>query len=346
MEGKPDAQTSASEENACKQCGSSLIERGYKFALCQRCRTALAERPMPPWIKIVSAGIIIILGLALMRFPDSLTAGLNYEQGAKAEKAKKYLTSLRHFKKTVELYPNSTPALAKLFISYAVNQKMKEASNTFESIAGKKLSDKRLLQQANDMVKMLDSLYDYKKELLDIIKQKEKDAKNVTFSKLKSYVQKNPKDSLGFYHLGDACFDNEKYSEAKDNYVKALALNPYLLVAHLGVASAYRQLGEIDKAIEEINKVFQYNAESVDAYASLSRTELKRHQYKAALELAQKACDLDNENLYATATLAIVYHYNAMTRERDQLIEKLKKANFQGLDKTLAIIDGRLKLYD
>lgn len=49
------------------------------------------------------------------------------------------------------------------------------------------------------------------------------------------------------------------------------------------------------------------------------------HNDKAALELAQKAYELDKSDSFSISTLALVYHYNNMTTARDSMFEQLKK---------------------
>ncbi len=334
------------EELICKNCASFTIETGYELALCKECRTILSRRPFPIWIKIFFLIVIIILAIALLKFPLTIASAIDYERGSKAEEERKYISALREYKKVADRYPDSIPVLAKMFIAYFKNGKVIEASNTLKTIEGRDLSDTKLLKQVNDTIAMMNSFYDYNKQLLEILEQQKTDKVDLTLSKLKLYTEKNPKDSLGYVHLGNALFDMGKYLEAKDMYLNALAINPNLYFVRLNIASVYRQIGEIDKAITECNKVLEQNAESVAAYCSLSRIELKRHKYKSALELAQKAYNLDEKNLSAVDTLALAYHYTNMTKERDQLLKTLKKAGYSDLERTMAIIEGKLNLYD
>jgi hypothetical protein len=75
------------EEKVCKNCGGVPEEGGYPLALCTPCRDTLSQRPLPIWITGVAAVVVLVLGLALIRFPASLNAGIAFERGRRAERA-------------------------------------------------------------------------------------------------------------------------------------------------------------------------------------------------------------------------------------------------------------------
>jgi Flp pilus assembly protein TadD, contains TPR repeats len=318
----------------------------HEMSLCGECRDLLSKRPFPRWIKIVSGILLLIMIFSLIQFPSAIKAGIEYEKGIEAENSKKYITAMNHFKNASVKYPDSTSVQARLFIAYCYNGRITEASRTFNIIKGKKSSDDDMLKQVDTAMELANAHYGYSDDLYNMLNQSMGGKTEEIYNKLKDYTQKNPRDALGFLQLGNTLFDLENYKDAGDMYAKALSINPKLYLAHLSMASVYRQTGELDKAVEECNKVLQYNAEDVNAYASLSKIELKRHQYDKALNLALSAYGLDKGNLNVIDNLAIVYHYKNMVKERDEIFNILKQNNYYDIDRTKAIFDGKLKIYD
>lgn len=335
-----------SEQIICAECGSYQIEEGYAKPLCRKCREKYVKYPVPIWIKIISLIIIGIVIFSLFKFPISLNAAVAYERGVKAESEKKYVTAEREYKKVVETFPNSTKAVAKLYVAYVKNDNLEKASKVFTKIEGEKLDDKELLNQVNDVNSELSSMYSSTPELRKILESNGNKSNTDTLNKLQEYSKKNPSDSMAYLYTGSILFDMGKYNEAKEVYLKAAKINPKTYSINLNLAAAYRQLGEYNQAIGECRKVLDNNIESAQAYSALSKIELKRHNYKEALLLAKKAYEFDKTNLYSINNIAIVYHYNKMDKERDEMFAILKSRGYNDLNFTKGIFEGKINIYD
>jgi tetratricopeptide (TPR) repeat protein len=336
------------QEGICKSCGSTSVVEGYSIPLCKECREKYARRPIPAAIKIFASIIIAILIFSLVSFPKSLNAGIAFERGQRAENAKKYATAAKEYEKVVEIFPNSFIAAGKLFIAYVENQQFEKAEEAFSRIAGKESSDSvetKIIDQANAAIAVLDKYSSTSQDLIDILK-----TENATLpaleEKLKQYTLKAPSDFFGHYYLAEILFELGNYEAAKSSYLTAVELSPDFDFLRLGAAAAYRQTGEYDKAVAQCNAILEKNQESSDAYASLCKIDLKRHQYEEALESAKKACFYDEENSNAFSALVLSYHFNGMTAERDANLAVLKKMDEYYYKYAAEIINGQSNLFD
>ena len=72
---------------------------------------------------------------------------------------------------------------------------------------------------------------------------------------LKKLLQFQSKNDLVFTNLGSVFFNQNKIGEAKNQFLKAIALNPDQLNAHLYLGQLYVQVGEKNKALEQFDEV-------------------------------------------------------------------------------------------
>ena len=339
----------AGDDSVCRSCGSSPVVEGYSIPLCHECRQYFTKFPIPKWIKVFSVILLAIMTFSLASFPMSLNAGIAYKRGLRAESNRKYMTAAHEYEKAVEIFPNAFIPRGKLFVAYVKNHQFDKAEEVFRSISGKSTSNEsegKIIDESNESITHLEYFYDINENLYNIINQYSEDSPEILSYKLNEYITQNPDDYWAYYYYAGALFDQEKYNDSKAAYLKAFSLNPDIYEFRLGVAAAYRQTGDFDKAIEECNAVLYENTECVDAYVSLSKIELKQHEYEAALKSATTAYSLDNSNYNAVHALALAYHFNGMSSERDALLDLLKEADPYFYVIVQDIISGKSKLFD
>ena len=93
-------------------------------------------------------------------------------------------------------------------------------------------------------------------------------------SLLKTAIQINPKHAAAALQLGIVHSEHGAYSEAISDYRKALDADPEMEEAHYRLAQAYRQVGDSEKAKEELRLYGQLAKESAQ------KQERERHQIK------------------------------------------------------------------
>jgi hypothetical protein len=130
------------ETNGCKNCGGLPEDGGYEFRLCAPCRDTLCQRPLPVWIWGVFGVVVLVLLAALVRFPASVSAGVAFERGRRAEKAGDYSMAVSEYQKVAASFPDSTLALARLGISQYRAGNTVGAIGVFRELGGRKTSEK------------------------------------------------------------------------------------------------------------------------------------------------------------------------------------------------------------
>jgi hypothetical protein len=99
---------------ACAQCQSPRIVPGYATPLCEPCRNALVNRPLPLWLKIAAGALAVLMMISAVRIPRELNASLAYERGQIAEQKSDYAAAAKDYQNALLSYPKSVDILGAL----------------------------------------------------------------------------------------------------------------------------------------------------------------------------------------------------------------------------------------
>ncbi|GMQ58295.1 hypothetical protein AN1V17_26900 [Vallitalea sediminicola] len=309
----------------CKNCGSSIVEEGYKYNLCKDCRDKLSKRPIPASIKLVFFVVIGLVVFSLMRFPTTMKGALAFERGKQAEEQKKYSTALDEFQKANEQYNNSGNVKAKIIIAQYHNGNYDNVIDLLISLEGTKIESEKLYNQLDEISYDLEDIYVLDDELDNLIDTIETESDDIKIQKLTEYINVHPNSNMTAYMLSDLYCNQGSYEQAKFYMDVMLRQHPDNQYALICMAAIERELEMYDSAISRCNHILDINVESAAAYASLARIELKRLDDKKALEFIEKAYEFDSDNLSIMETLVETYHYNDMIEERDKILDIIKK---------------------
>ena len=72
--------------------------------------------------------------------------------------------------------------------------------------------------------------------------------------RFKKVIDLDPKDVLGYYSLGEAYFENQRYQEAIEIFSKGLEVDPGHSSSYLGLGQSYQAVGDKQKAEEVFRK--------------------------------------------------------------------------------------------
>jgi tetratricopeptide (TPR) repeat protein len=315
----------------CKSCGNLCVEEDYDLKLCKECRDKLSKRSIPIQIKLVSLLLIVVIFFSLSKFPHTISVGIEYERGLRAEKASKYITAINHYQNVVKEYPESDKALVRLYVSYYQDEKIDEAYKVYDQIAGESPSNKKmkkeLVDEVNETTSKLDTYYTPSKELYDKLKSQQNAKIEDIVNIVKPVVDKNPDEVYAAYYLADLYFDMKNYTGTSQVLSKVISHNPDFYAGYLLQAATYRELGKYDEAVEYANKALKHNVEDIGAYITLSKIELKRRNNAKGLEYAKTAFKLDNKDSIVIANLALAYHFNNLLSERDKYYKIYQDSN-------------------
>ena len=98
--------------------------------------------------------------------------------------------------------------------------------------------------------------------------------------------------------------------------------------------------------MEYYNKSVKINPNYAQAYTSMAVIELKRYRDQHAVELGQKAFELDKRDPVIAANLAVAYHYNKRFGERDRMYEESRKLGYRKMASLDRIFKGEITVRD
>ena len=324
------------EHLLCSSCGIEAAEKGYEHSLCKACRDENIKRPFSLWLRLSFFLIIILMLISLTRVPNSLSAGIAYQRGQRAERAGNYFDAMSYYEDALLRYPDSEKALSRLGVAYYYNEKIHQAAYTFDRLIGRTLSSEDIIE--------LQDIYHLCYETDELCKAMENyghEELEKTLEKIMTYTKHSPQDLLAHYYMANLYFDMENLKEAEKWYKKIIEEEPKFLSAYLNLAELYRQTKHYEKAREYSNQVLERNKQSVTALGTLSRVELAARKEEEALSYAKAAFEIDNTDLFAAATLAIACHYNGLKAERDELYRLLEDRGYFDLEYVKAVFDGK-----
>lgn len=144
------------DPTACGSCGQ-LAEVGRSTPLCASCRSRLAARPVPRWILISAAALLVPFILAIAQFPAALAAGIAFERGHRAETTGDFSVALNEYAKVVRQFPNSTLALARMGLAAFHAGEYQVAAKAFDTIHGREASAD-IAREVNDAIEQMKKL--------------------------------------------------------------------------------------------------------------------------------------------------------------------------------------------
>lgn len=304
----------------CKCCGSLMIEEGYNYDLCESCRDKLSKRPIPKKFLLIAIGIIAILIISLMKFPSYLDEGVNFKKATKAIKEGNYITAMNYYEKLLDNGFDSYKNKIELAELYYYNDYVSDAYYIYDSLAGVSM-DKVLVNKAERIMDKIEKYYIYGDELYYAVEDLEDESDDALLELIKPYVDSDPSEVCGASTLIDIYIDKNMFEEAKTLAEKVVSENQDYYYGKYQLASIYIELGEYDNCSSIVDEMFDFNKESIYAYISKSKIELKKGNNEQGLIFAEEACDLDPYNTEALMNLALAYHYNDMTEERDSIYD-------------------------
>jgi hypothetical protein len=134
----------------CESCGAEP-EQGFAIPLCQDCRTNLARHRIPIGIKISGIAIALLLVFAVTRIPSSISAAIAFERGEKSEHKLQFAAAESEYQKSVQAFPRSDLAHARLFVAAYRARDAGIARREFEYLRGRQM-DAKIVGEINALL--------------------------------------------------------------------------------------------------------------------------------------------------------------------------------------------------
>lgn len=159
MEEDPAQAADQASSTVCRACGVEPFEPGHVAELCAGCRSKLANRPIPVGIRIAGYAVGAAALMAAALSPTSLTAGVAFERGRRAEEANDYAAAVKEYERVVARFPRSTLALGRMGISCFRDGQLQRAAAAFEKLGGRQ-ADQKLVGEINQAIQEMEQLVD------------------------------------------------------------------------------------------------------------------------------------------------------------------------------------------
>jgi len=121
----------------------------------------------------------------------------------------------------------------------------------------------------------------------------------------------NPADADGWYYLGRAKYNENRFEEAIQSFQKCLALRPRYALAANGIGLSYEGLNRIPDAITWLNNAISWQDGSQklspEPYIDLGELLTQQARFDDALLPLQKAVAIDSRNIRAHEKLGKVF---------------------------------------
>jgi tetratricopeptide (TPR) repeat protein len=307
--------------DVCKNCGSTNIEEGHMIPLCTECRNMISKKPFPLWVKIFLLALAAAFIISILNFPKVLEAGIAYNRSAKFVKELKYVSAVKELEKTTAIYPDSTEALCELVLAYYKSGDVYNALRVFDIVAGRNMENEGLVEEVNAVITEVEDL---RLPTEAFIKLEETDGDidaNEIINMILEYSKTNNLNNYEKFVLASYYYDAGNLDECKRITQEIIDVYPDFADGNLLLAAVERENSNYPLAIDYCNKVLDTNVEAYDAIAAKARIELKRLNDAEALELALEAYDINHQNSYVVATLALAYHFNNKFDKREELMK-------------------------
>lgn len=161
---------------------------------------------------------------------------------------------------------------------------------------------------------------------------------------LTAYLEQYPRDDLALTILGHAHEDLDQDDQARAAYDRALAINPRRFEAITGLGILHRKRGDDEAAMDAYRRALAIEPGYAQAYSSMTVVALRLHRDAEALEYARKGYELDARDPATAANLAVAYHYNGDTANRDRLTTIAVGLGYRKGDRLRQIYDGTLTI--
>lgn len=160
------------------------------------------------------------------------------------------------------------------------------------------------------------------------------------------FLSERPDNEIGWTLLGHILADMDDDEAAKEAYKTAISLDPTTVEAITGMGILSRRLGEYDQAAEYYYKAISLDPNYAQAYSSLVVIHLKQKDFKRAVDVGKRGYNLDESDPAIASNLAVAYHYDGDTVNRDKYYDIAEANGYSNLESLQKIFSGEYTVFD
>lgn len=136
---------------------------------------------------------------------------------------------------------------------------------------------------------------------------------------LKEHLTQYPKDTDGWFNLGNTYYRGGRYEDAIEPLRKAIGLHPEDVDAHFILGNTYQRLKRYVDAAREFRQVVQLEPRNESAYYNLGNAYRALQDYKSAVEAYDKSIQINEKNAMVHYMLAACY--SQLNKEQEAIAE-------------------------
>ena len=165
-------------------------------------------------------------------------------------------------------------------------------------------------------------------------------------AEIRDLLAEEPDNAEAWSVLGTIEQQRGRLAFADTAYRNALSIDVSLVQPRVGLGILAAGSGRLDEADAHFRIAIATDSTCAEAYSHLAMLDLKRYRDTEALAHAQQAFELDRSSPAITANLAVAYHYNGRTAERDMMRRVARSLRFNNDSLLARVFDGRMTLRD
>jgi len=307
----------AEKSSVCASCSSPEVLNDYPVKLCANCRNHFIKYPIPIWVRLFGAGVVLLMLISMLWLPKNFHAAIALSRAEKAEKTRNYITEENELRDAIKAAPNSLQILSHLAIASFYNNNFTTLDSVLDKLKGKNLDDTSLVNRVNDVIESSKSFMPTAVYDSSFVRYKNK---VIPDTALIRYIRQHSTDTYASLILASSYVDQEKYGSADTILTHALDVDPKFLPALEIKGMLKREINQIDSSLYYCDKVLAINNQSLYALSSKARTILKSGNHVEGLKIANLVFKLNSHFQYNLATLAIAYHLNQDFKKRDAIL--------------------------
>lgn len=339
----------------CKRCRRRTIDRSENphSELCKECREELIKLKIPPIFYVLAVFVLFLMAFTAIPSMRGFVNVFSYESAKDNSEEGYVITAMDNLVSILEESPDNTDVaieLTDLAMKYSYYEYAAYAIDNF--LAGKEVSDK-VYYRINSYVDELDLYYDTI-ELSDEIWEEifagwdeEEDFSGLMelyCEKVSAYIGNSKYDQAQLYYcLGSMTQDEEQRTAYLEECVD---INPCYYGAWAQIAVYYRRQGELDRAREILEAVYETNKEDYSILRAYATLELAEGNVEDGLYYARKAYELYPEGSYVVDTYAVALVASDRMEEAGELVSEYEDDEYYFDEEFYDFLDGKVTLED
>lgn len=337
----------------CKKCRHRTIDRSENpnSELCKECREELIKLKIPPVFYICAVLVIFLMVFTMIPSVRGLVNVFSYESAQETSEEGYVITVMDNLVSILDENPDNIDVaieLTDVAMDYSYYDYAAYAIDNF--LVGEEVPDKvyyrinRYIDELNtyyDTIDLSDSIWE---ELYE--DWEEDDDPYVMLDayreKISEYIGNTKYDqALLYYYLGRMTEDGEQSIQ----YLKeCVDINPCYYEAQALIAVYYRRQGNLDKAREILEAVYETNKEDYSILRVYATLELTEGNVEDALDYAHRAYDMYPEGDYVVDTYAVALVANDRMDEARELVSEYEDDDYYFDDDFYDFLDGKMTL--